>query len=93
MKYTLSLLSLSLLSLLLALPGLLCAQGVSAAWDTSKDIASLIEQAERLNPLLEQLTPQQWEAQGAPATYTTQWRLARNEVVPDARPTSAATEK
>jgi hypothetical protein len=65
---------------LLAFPSLLGAQGVSATWDTSKDIASLIEQAERLNPLLEQLTPQQWEAKGAPATYTTQWRLARNEV-------------
>src|SRR5262245_54728924 len=75
MKYTLC-----LLTFLLALPSLICAQGVSAPWDTSKDLAALIEQAERLNPLLEQLTPQQWEAQGAPATYTTQWRLARNEV-------------
>lgn len=65
---------------LLVLPGLVCAQGVSAPWDTSKDLASLIEQAERLSPLLEQLTPQQWEAKGAPATYTAQWQLARNEV-------------
>ncbi|MSV36299.1 MAG: hypothetical protein EXQ47_11985 [Bryobacterales bacterium] len=75
MKY-----ALSLLSLFLVPSGLAHAQGVSAPWDTSKDIASLMEQAERLNPLLEQLTPQQWEAQGAPATYTTQWRLARSEV-------------
>ena len=74
MKYATLLLS------LLVLPGLACAQGVSASWDTSKDLAALIEQTERLNPLLEQLTPQQWEAKGAPATYTTQWRLARNEV-------------
>lgn len=56
------------------------AQGVNAPWDTTKDLTALIEQAERLNPVLEQLTPQQWEAKGAPATYTTQWRLARNEV-------------
>ena len=60
--------------------GVASAQGVTAPWDTAKDLAVLIEQAERLNPLLEQLTPQQWEAKGAPATYTTQWRLARNEV-------------
>jgi hypothetical protein len=75
MKYILSLISLSLVH-----TGFAYAQGVSAPWDTSKDLASLIEQAERLNPILEQLTPVQWEAKGAPATYTTQWRLARNEV-------------
>ena len=65
-------------SLLLGTPA--AAQGVNAPWDTTKDLTALIEQAERLNPVLEQLTPQQWETKGAPATYTTQWRLARNEV-------------
>ena len=56
------------------------AQGVSAPWDTSKDLGALIEQAERLNPILNQLTPEQWETKGAPATYTTHWRNARSEV-------------
>ena len=68
------------LSLLMLLPSAARAQGVSAPWDTSKDLAALIEQAERLNPILNQLTPQEWEARGAPATYTTQWRDARSEV-------------
>jgi len=53
---------------------------VSATWDTSKDLGVLIEQAERLNPILNQLTPEQWEAKGAPATYTAQWRDARDQV-------------
>jgi len=75
MKY-----ALPLFSLFLILPGPAGAQGVSASWDTSKDLTALIEQAERLNPILEQLTPEQWEAKGAPATYTTQWRAARDEV-------------
>ena len=70
----------SFLSLLMLLPGAAQAQGVSATWDTSKDLGTLIEQAERLNPILNQLTPVEWEAKGAPATYTTQWRSARAEV-------------
>jgi len=69
-----------LLSLLILLPGFARAQGVSATWDTAKDLGALIEQAGRLTPILNQLTPEQWEAKGAPATYTTQWRNARNEV-------------
>jgi len=31
-------------------------------------------------PILEQLTPEKWQAKGAPAAYTEQWRNARNEV-------------
>jgi hypothetical protein len=56
------------------------AQGVSAPWDISQTLSSLAEQTQRLTPLLEQLTPQQWEAKGAPAAYTSQWRNARSEV-------------
>jgi len=56
------------------------AQGVSAPWDISKTVTALSEQAGRLMPVLEQLTPEQWEAKGAPATYTAQWRDVRNEV-------------
>jgi len=56
------------------------AQGVSAPWDISQTLVSLSEQTQRLTPILDQLTPQQWEAKGAPAAYTAQWRNARNEV-------------
>ncbi len=74
MKYILPL----LLPLALALPAQ--AQGVSAPWDISQTLLSLAEQTQRLTPILDQLTPQQWEAKGAPAAYTAQWRNARNEV-------------
>jgi hypothetical protein len=56
------------------------AQGVSAPWDISQTVGALAAQAERLKPILEQLTPEQWQAKGAPATYIAQWRAAQDEV-------------
>jgi len=55
-------------------------QGVSAPWDISQTVTALAAQAERLKPVLEQLTPEQWQSKGAPATYVTQWRTAQDEV-------------
>ncbi len=75
MKYSLPFLTAFLLA-----AGPAHAQGVSAPWDISQTLGALVEQAERLPPLLAQLTPQQWEAKGAPAAYTTQWRNAQAEV-------------
>jgi hypothetical protein len=56
------------------------AQGVSAPWDISQTVTALAAQAERLKPVLEQLTPEQWQSKGAPATYVTQWHAAQDEV-------------
>jgi hypothetical protein len=56
------------------------AQGVSAPWDISQTVTALAAQAERLKPVLDQLTPEQWQAKGAPATYVTQWHAAQDEV-------------
>ena len=75
MKYLLPCL---ILPLALTLPA--HAQGVSAPWDISQTLTSLAEQSQRLLPILEQLTPDKWEAKGAPAAYTAQWRNARSEV-------------
>jgi hypothetical protein len=75
MKYLLTVL---ILPLALALPAR--AQGVSAPWDISQTLTSLAAQAQRLPPILDQLTPEKWEAKGAPAAYTAQWRNARSEV-------------
>jgi hypothetical protein len=75
MKYALPVVSLGLL-----FSGLVNAQGVSAPWDISQTVAALTQQAERLTPLLDQLTPEQWVARGAPAAYTTQWHNAQNEL-------------
>jgi hypothetical protein len=54
--------------------------GVAASWDSSARIAELSNQAARLKPLLDQLTPQEWIAQGAPQAYLTQWQDARKEL-------------
>ena len=75
MKYLLPCL---ILPLACALPAR--AQGVSAPWDISQTLTSLAAQSQRLLPILEQLTPEKWEAKGAPAAYTAQWRNARSEV-------------
>jgi len=75
MKYLLPIL---ILPLALVLPAR--AQGVSAPWDISQTLTSLAEQSQRLLPILEQLTPEKWEAKGAPAAYTAQWRAVRSEV-------------
>jgi hypothetical protein len=39
-----------------------------------------MQQADRLTPLLNQLTPEQWVARGAPAVYTSQRRAAQDEL-------------
>ncbi len=75
MKYLLPFL---ILPLMVALPAR--SQGVSAPWDISQTLTSLAEQSQRLLPILEQLTPEKWQAKGAPAAYTAQWRSARSEV-------------
>jgi hypothetical protein len=51
-----------------------------AAWDNSPHARELSEQAARLKPLLDQLTPQDWVAQGAPDTYVSQWMTAKQEL-------------
>jgi hypothetical protein len=71
MKYLLPLVFLSLTAR---------AQGVSAPWDISQTVGALAAQAERLKPVLDQLTPEQWQSKGAPATYVAQWHAAQDEV-------------
>jgi hypothetical protein len=54
--------------------------GVSAEWDISPTVEALSTQARRLKPILDQLTPQQWVAKGAPDTYIQQWTRAKDEL-------------
>src|SRR5579871_5669215 len=44
-------------------------------------IASLSSQASRLKPILDQLTPKEWVAKGAPDAYLAQWKGAQDELV------------
>ena len=64
----------------LALPAVTLAQGISEPWDVSQAAKDLSTQAERLRPLLDQLTPQEWQAKGAPAGYITQRKNAQDEL-------------
>ncbi len=56
------------------------AQGVAADWNVTPTIDALSKQAERLKPILDQLTPQQWVSQGAPQTYVSQWKASQDEL-------------
>lgn len=53
---------------------------VAPVWDASKVVAAFADQAARLKPILEKLTPQQWVSQGAPQVYVTQWQNVRKEL-------------
>lgn len=51
-----------------------------AAWDLSPHARELSEQAGRLKPLLDKLTPDEWVSKGAPDTYMKQWQTAKQEL-------------
>lgn len=53
---------------------------VSPVWDASKVVGAFADQAARLKPILDKLTPQQWVSQGAPQVYVTQWQNVRKEL-------------
>jgi hypothetical protein len=67
-----------LLCLCFALAAAVFAQ--DAAWDNSPHARELSEQAARLKPLLDQLTPQDWVAQGASDTYVQQYGTVQKEL-------------
>jgi hypothetical protein len=54
--------------------------GVATPWDTAPMVAALSTQAARLKPILDQLTPKDWVAKGAPDAYIAQWKGAEDEL-------------
>ena len=68
------------LLLLLTLATLVRAQPAPAAEDATQTIAAFSAQAQRLKPILDQLTPPEWVKDGAPTTYVNQWQNARQEL-------------
>lgn len=54
-------------------------QGVSMEWDIGKTLDAISNQAARLDPILDQLHPQDWVAKGAPEQYVEQWNESRTE--------------
>ncbi len=69
-----------LFSIAFVLPFSALAQGVSAPWDASQAAITLAEQVEKLLPVLQQITPQQWQSKGAPSAYSAQLQSVRNEI-------------
>ena len=54
--------------------------GIATPWDTAPMVAALSAQAARLKPILDQLTPKDWVAKGAPDAYIAQWKGAEDEL-------------
>src|SRR5271163_4147540 len=80
MKSVYALLFCTLLSLGLAQGQTGGQAGVQAGWDVSQTLDALSLQANRLKPILDQLTPEQWVSKGAPDTYVKQWKNSRDEL-------------
>lgn len=65
---------------------LLCAVSISlfgqteAAWDDSPRAADLAAKVASLKPILDQLVPEDWVAQGGSITFVQQWRTAQDEL-------------
>lgn len=55
-------------------------QGVPEEWDVRTMIQNLKSQTQRLKPILDQIQPEAWVSQGAPAEYVTQWKSAQTEL-------------
>jgi hypothetical protein len=54
--------------------------GVSSEWDVRKLVDSLNLQAQHLRPVIDQVKPDTWVANGAPETYLAQWNSAQEEL-------------
>ena len=53
---------------------------VTPAWDIAPVIADFAAQAARAKPILDQVNPQEWVANGAPEVYVAQYRSAQQEL-------------
>ncbi len=48
-------------------------------WEARREFAALVEQAQRLKPLLDAVQPAGWQQKGAPDTYIAQWKSLQSE--------------
>jgi hypothetical protein len=69
-----------LVSAFLTLPASAQTVGIAPEWETRKMLEALSSQVQRLQPLLEQLKPQDWVSRGAADTYVVQWKSAQAEI-------------
>jgi hypothetical protein len=59
-----------------------CAQpgGIEPEWEVRKHLTALVEHTKKLDPLLDQIKPQDWVSQGAPEAYVTQLKSTRAQL-------------
>jgi hypothetical protein len=55
-------------------------QGVPSEWDARKLIEALSAQAQHLRPIIDQVKPAAWQAQGASETYVAQWNTTQAQL-------------
>jgi hypothetical protein len=60
--------------------GLAQADGIAPEWDVRKNLAQLSEDVRRLKPILDQVSPRDWIAKGAPEGYVTQHKSVLAEI-------------
>jgi hypothetical protein len=56
------------------------AAGVNSEWDVRKLLESLGAEAQHLQPIIDQVKPEEWVAKGAPAAYVAQWKSAEVQI-------------
>ena len=54
--------------------------GLPPEWEVRKQLDELLAQTKRFDPVLDQLQPETWVANGAPEAYVTQFKSLRDEV-------------
>jgi hypothetical protein len=54
--------------------------GIPPEWELQKRLSLLADHVQRVKPVLEQLKPQDWVSQGAPAAYQNQVQRTRAEI-------------
>ena len=66
----------------IAVAGAALAQSNSypAQWDVQRLVDALVQEAQRLPPILEQANPAQWNDAAAGQSYQAQWKAAQNEI-------------
>lgn len=70
--------------------------GMQNAWDIHKTLDAIAAHADRLTPFLDQIQPEKWIAEGAPASYVAQAKSCQNlvkAVSTDARTLARNPEK
>src|ERR1700760_1287326 len=55
-------------------------QGVPEDWDVRTMLRNVQTQTQHLKPVLDQIHPENWVAQGAPKEYISQWQSTQNEL-------------